>query len=87
MSGRASSRPVSIAESQAVGFLSQNGRTTIYQRALQKVVLLSLDRNPELSLLTSSHTSFASTRRHDVLIPPVRETSRESWVEEGIACQ
>ena len=52
---------------------------TIYQRALQKVVLLSLDRNRELSLLTSNHTSFASRR---VLIPPVRETSRESWVGE-----
>ncbi|KAH9990755.1 hypothetical protein BJV77DRAFT_1011005 [Russula vinacea] len=33
----------------------------------------------KLSLLTSNHTSFASRR---VLIPPVRETSRESWVGE-----
>ena len=64
------------------GFLSQDGRTTIYQRALQKVVLLSLDRNRELSLLTSNHTSFASRRRHDVLILPVRGTSRELWVGE-----
>ena len=82
MSGRASSRLVSIAESRAVGLLSQDRRMTIYQRALQRVVLLSLDRNPELSLLTSNHTSLASRRRHDVLILPVRGTPRESWVGE-----
>ena len=32
----------------------------IDQRVLQKAVLLSLDRNRELSLLISNHTSFAS---------------------------
>ena len=35
------------------GFLSQDGRTTIYQGVLQKVVLLRLDRNRELSYLES----------------------------------
>ena len=34
----------------------------IYQKVLQKAVLLSLGHNHELSLLTSNHTSFASRR-------------------------
>ena len=29
-----------------------------------------------------NHISFASRRRHDILIPPVRGTLRESWVGE-----
>ena len=52
-------------------------RQAIYQGVLQMVVLLSLDRNHELSLLTSNHIPFASRRKHDVLIPPTRGTSRD----------
>ena len=64
------------------GFSHRTDGRRYMKRALQKVILLSLDRNQELSLLTSDHTSFASRRRHDVLILPVRGTSRESWVGE-----
>ena len=60
-------------------------RRAIYQGVLQMVVLLSLDRNHELSLLTSNHIPFASRRKHDVLIP--RQCRRYYCVRHLYGCR